>query len=864
MAKVLVVDDDVQSRQLYVAMLTPFHHEVVEAGDGREGLKLAQEEKPDLIISDILMPTMNGYDFISAVRKIPALQDVPVVFHSASFLDREARALGASCGVSLFILKPCEPERALSVVQHALGMKFEKAIESAPVSTEAQAVPVLIDAFFEKGKQLDSVSIRLASLLGLGLDLVRSADTEGLLQIACEGARRTIGASFCGLGILAGDGHKLRSYALFGAGPEATANMTQPIFDGEVFASLVRGKGTRKEFNPYGVPAGLDLPAYHPPIRSFLGCPLRAGEQVYGWIYVADKLGLLQFTEQDAEILQTVAGYVALAYENAQRFQTIHERTKRLEIEIEERKHAEERFRMLVETAPAAVVITDEKGRIADLNAQTLTMFGYQREELVGQSVELLLPERLKTIHEEHRADYAKQPHPRPMGLGMELFGRRKDGTEFPVEISLGPLTTKEGLLVSAAIVDITARKRIEEQMRQSQRLEAIGKLAGGVAHDFNNLLGVILGCCDTITEAMPAEDPLAKRIGLIKQAGTSAADLTRQLLAFSRQQLLQPRVLDLKEIVAHVQAMLGHLIGEDVEFRASIDPDVGSIKADPGQIEQVLVNLAVNARDAMPKGGRLTIRVQNADLDESYKQQHQPVIPGPYVMLSVEDTGCGMDRKTQARVFDPFFTTKGLGKGTGLGLATVYGIVKQSGGYIWVYSEVEQGTVFKLYFPRIGQTAPVAEKVDVGRDALAGCETILLAEDSESLREMATEYLQSLEYAVIGAVSGKDALQRAEEFYGAIDLLLTDVVMPEMSGPELANQIAVARPAIKVLFTSGYTDDVIARQGMLNPASAFIQKPYRPKALARKVREVLGAAERAIVAPEPAHSHSHLVPNEK
>jgi PAS domain S-box-containing protein len=480
-------------------------------------------------------------------------------------------------------------------------------------------------------------------------------------------------------------------------------------------------------------------------------------------------------------------------------------------------------------------------------------MFGYDPGELIGKTVETLLPERFRHSHQGHRSGYMKEPHARPMGVGMELLASRKDRTEFPVEISLGPLVTREGVLVSSTIVDITARKQMEQQLRLSQRMEAIGKLAGGVAHDFNNLLTVILGAADVLLETHPSDHPALRKIELIRQAGSSAADLTRQLLAFSRQQMLQPRVLELKEIVNRAKNLLARLIGDDISLTVSVEPSLGCICADPGQIEQVLLNLAVNARDAMPKGGRLSIEARNTVLDESYKQEHQQVIPGQYVMIAVEDSGCGMDRKTQARIFDPFFTTKELGKGTGLGLATVYGIVKQSGGYIWVYSEVGRGTAFKVYLPRVEPSGQSLAPKESDTSSVQGTETILLAEDSESLREMARDYLETIGYTVIEATSGKDALQRARDFEGPIHLLLTDVVMAEMGGPELAEQLLAFRPGVKVIFTSGYTNDAIAHQGVLEPGVMFIQKPYRPKALAQRIREVLTEPPTKVSNPTPS-----------
>lgn len=497
-------------------------------------------------------------------------------------------------------------------------------------------------------------------------------------------------------------------------------------------------------------------------------------------------------------------------------------------------------LRALIETLPVGIIFSNENGEITDVNAETLRMFGYTRDELLGQTIEKLMPERIRRLHQQERKEYAAHPHIRPGGIGMELVACRKDGSEFPVEVSLGPMSTGRGLAIASTIVDISARKKIERQLRLAQRMEAIGQLAGGIAHDFNNLLAVILGCADIVSDSLAPGNPVDDKMRMIKNAGNSAADLVRQLLAFSRQQMLQPRVLNLKEILARTQGTLKRLIGEDIQLQLSVEDSLGSIKADPGQIEQVLLNLSVNARDAMPKGGHLTISACNVDLDAVYKLRHEPVLPGKYVRLTVEDTGCGMDPQTQLRIFDPFFTTKELGKGTGLGLATVYGIVKQTGGYIWVYSELNHGTSFKIYLPRIEPSSRPADDKNAELPVVGGMETILFAEDSESLREMGAEYLQSIGYTVLSAASGSEALQRAKEFRGAIHLLLTDVVMPELNGPELAKRIASLRPGIKIMFTSGYASDTLASRGSLDPAVAFIQKPYRPKALARRIREVL------------------------
>ncbi len=386
------------------------------------------------------------------------------------------------------------------------------------------------------------------------------------------------------------------------------------------------------------------------------------------------------------------------------------------------------------------------------------------------------------------------------------------------------------------------ALRQSEERLRQAQKMEAVGRLAGGIAHDFNNLLTVIVSYCDLMLEDLAAGDPKRADLGEIRKAADGAAALTRQLLAFSRQQVLEPRVMDLKATIASTEKLLVRLIGEDIRLTTSLAPDLGAVRADPGQLGQIIINLAVNARDAMPAGGRLTIEAANVEMDEAYVRGHAPAGPGRYVMLALSDTGIGMDEQTQARIFEPFFTTKGVGKGTGLGLATVYGIVKQSGGFIWVYSEPGRGTTFKVYLPRVDEPAEAAAAPAVQAEPRRGAETVLVVEDAASVRVVTRQVLERYGYTVLEAPDGETALHLAAKHPGPIHLLLTDVVMPGLSGRQLVEQLARLRPDMKALYTSGYAANAIAHHGILESGIAYLAKPFTPETLARRVREVLDA----------------------
>jgi PAS domain S-box-containing protein len=518
----------------------------------------------------------------------------------------------------------------------------------------------------------------------------------------------------------------------------------------------------------------------------------------------------------------------------------------------------------LFELASDAVVGVGRDGLIELVNAQTEALFGFARTELLGQPVETLVPERFRDVHVAHRDGYFEDPRMRPMGASLELFARRRDGSEFPAEISLSSVATAEGTLAIATIRDVSEhlalvrererlkseaeRERLQNRHSQAQRLESLGELAGGIAHDFNNLLAVIINYAAFVAEDLGAaasaeigdrwEGP-RDDVEQIKLAAEQAAHLTRQLLAFARRDAVKPEVVDVNEIVGHVEQLLGRTLGEQVQLVSSLGAELWPVLIDPGQLEQILINLAINARDAMPDGGMLRVETANIEVDEAYASSRAEISPGRHVRLQVSDSGGGMSREAVQRAFDPFFTTKPPGQGTGLGLATVYGIVERAGGRVQIYSEPGVGTTVTALLPATGQASAGPERrIDPVR--LRGEETILLVEDEASLRRVAQRILSEAGYRVIAAANGPEALAEAGRHPEHIDLLLTDVIMPRMPGPQLAEQLLAQRPAVRVLFMSGFAEPLLGSGGRIDGNVELIDKPFSASTLLEKVGQVL------------------------
>jgi len=971
MATILVVDDRPVNHEFFKTLLSHQGHSLLEAGDGAEALAMIKAVRPQLVISDILMPTMDGHEFVRRLRADPDMADIPVIFSTARYLDREAHSLAEACGVLYTVNKPDEPEYVLRAVDAALGVLAPQA--PSPAEECDEHLRLLTDKLARKTRDLTRVSERLTAVIDLGQELARERDALHLLESFCHAARKIVGARYCAILVLGKDQHSVEHFFTSGMQAESGAHIGPPPVGLGLFDKLLREGGLLRVRDITQDHRAVGVPPNHPHMTSFLGAAIASSTGIYGALYLTERIGFDEFSEEDEKLIGMLVSQVGIGYENALRLEELQRRASELEQTVLQRQRAEDelvvaqrrlqhtlasspaviytlsieddhsvlmwvsenivwsfgytveealardwwservhpedlrhmandqtellstgyivsdyRFRhkngayhwvrdeqrlqrnaqgepvqivgawvditrsrqaaeslteanqtlqSLVQTSPLAIIALDLEGNVKSWNAAAERIFGWTEAEAMGRRNPIIPDDK-----SDEFLDSLDLTRRGGMFTNFETTRNRKDGSVIDVSLSSAPLIDGKGNIHGSVtvIADTTERKQLEEQLRQSQKMEAIGRLAGGVAHDFNNLLTAIIGYSQLALGRLHQEDPMRKDLEEIEHAGQRAAALTGQLLAFSRKQVLQPQVLDLNSVVADLGKMLHRLIGEDVELVMRLNPDLGSVKADRGQIDQILMNLAVNSRDAMPNGGKLTIETANIELDESYASDHVDARSGGHVMLAISDNGAGMDKQTLSRIFEPFFTTKEQGKGTGLGLSTVFGIVKQSGGHIGVYSEPGMGTTFKVYLPRTDGELDHKERRVAATSHAKGTETILLVEDEGSVRKLARTILQNNGYTVFEAASSDEARDISEQHEGRIQLMLTDVIMPGTSGRELAQSVADSRPEMKVLYMSGYTDDAIVHHGVLDAETPFIQKPFTPDSLLRKIRDVL------------------------
>ena len=963
---VVVADDQAESRELVATLLRYRNYRILEAADGVEALALLEREHADLLITDILMPRMDGFELAQRVRQREHDASLPIVFYTASYHCDQAARLAALCGVAETIFKPVEPPTVYAAIDRALatGRTLAAAALTGADFAERHAA-VVRDKVADQARRLAAGRQRLFELAKLGQMLALASNPADVAWLFCASAREILLAGKVGvlmierggeltLSMCCGDRSDARRLP-HPVPPELTQAGPIPggILDAEATASVVKAAG---------VP-------FEGAVATVIATPLAH----HGWLCVERPVGGSPSDFDEATLL-TMAAQLAAAFENAQQRAQLRARTALLANESAARaiveqdlRAADESFRALFDSVSDGMLQARRDGTILRVNPALVGILGYESaEELLGVNAGTLyesarcaerLAEQLErfgcvqdaavnlrrkdgsvvsgllsahavqgrdasgdyhevtyrdlTEHnrrasahrrmEEQRlfamraarlgvwqydpasgalewgdtmsevygvppaqfpstfAEFLTRIHPEdrehvttvlsgtPSSESLAALEFRTvwpDGTTHWVRGAGQPAEGRDGgprVLIGVAI-DVTDRKRLEEQFHHAQKIEAVGQLAGGVAHDFNNLLTAIIGFTELVEDGLEPASPVRADLAEVINVAHRAADLTRQLLAFSRRQVLQPTVLDINELLSAIQPMLRRLMREDVELVVDPAPHLQRVMADAGQVEQVVLNLAVNARDAMPNGGMLRITTGTRTLDDAFVQRHPGSRSGQHVMVSVSDNGVGMSPATQSRMFEPFFTTKDVHKGTGLGLSTVYGIVKQSGGYIDVESQLGQGSRFTVYLPALTESTAVAAPAAPPRaaDSVSGAETLLLVEDEDAVRTLASRVLERHGYRVLAASDALTALTLATTFPGHIDLVISDVVLPAGSGPEVFEHLARRRPGLKLLFISGYARDAFGANGVVDERTPFLQKPFSSEELLRQVRGVL------------------------
>jgi PAS domain S-box-containing protein len=767
--RVLAVNDSPYQLEQWRDLFDACGYKSQTASNGALALEMAERLHPDLIISDVEMPRMDGLALVDAIRRHPELHDTLVVLASGLRRDRDDALTGMAHGADDYLELPYDPLRLVAKVARLLERRRTARV------------------LFESQQALQRSEARVRLLLDSTAEAIYSLDLDGRCTMCNLAGVRMLG--FDSPEELVGRHmHTLAHYQRMDGTPI-------PADDCAIYRATRTGEGAHVVDEVFWRKDGTSFPV------EYWSYPIRDEGQIVGAVVTF------------FDITERRRGDEAL-------------------------RLSEERFRALVEHNSEAVFVVDAGGIVGFASESVFRVTGTPASDWLGHSI-------FDRVHPDDRARveeaFAACLTLRSASLSVSYRSRHADGSWRDREASV--VNRFEEPAVGGLIVnfrDVTDRVRLEAALKQAQKMEAIGSLASGIAHDFNNLLTAILGFTDLTLSQLDGAHPVRPDLEEVEKAATSAAALTRQLLAFSRKQILQPEVLDLNAAVTRIEKLLRRTLGENISLLTRLATPLDTVIADSGQIEQVILNLAVNARDAMPAGGALTIETTNVVLDADYAVHHSDATAGAHVLVAISDTGIGMDPTVQAHLFEPFFTTKERGKGTGLGLATVYGIVRQSGGSVSVYSEVGHGTTFKIYLPAAGSAVQPADPVRI--EPARGTETILLVEDQPEVLAVTRATLERHGYAVIGAATGMEALEQARTHGSTIAMLLTDVVMPGMTGRELATALLHNHPTLRVLYMSGYTDGIIVHHGVLDPDVAFIQKPFTPNALLSKVRERLDA----------------------
>jgi PAS domain S-box-containing protein len=826
--RLLVVDDDAVQLKLTRIHFSHLGFDVITAAGAADALRVARTKPPDVVLSDVFMPETDGFQLCLELRRDPTLARVPVVLMSSRYGSEADRELARRVGASALVLRTPDFGEAVAAIGAARRSGAAAVAEEPSDQLKLRHATLVIQQLERQVAATSGLAQRcalqatqLSLLSGIAQALTRHTDIDAAL-------RDVLAVTLDAAGISKG--------ALLLRDSDGVLRLRQDVG----FSDLERGRLEvffgHLDLLEAIVARGRAVPIPSPALSQQAAGAILAGANVASAQVVpliSDGRGvgamIIGATRTDVTSDDSVAFAQAMGNQVVQSLELT-----RL---VGRLSASEQRYRTLLESASDAIAVLTPAGVVRELNHRWLEILGRPYEQLVGRHIRELVP----AVREHEPVTRHDAAFPINSDRTTPIEVARPDGSIVLIEFSSTTIDLGGERLVLTIGRDVTQQRRLEDQLRQAQKLEAIGQLAGGVAHDFNNVLTAILGFCELLMGELDPTAPQQSSLVEIQRAAQRASALTGQLLAFGRRQILQPKILAVNDLISDVLPMLRRLIFEHINIVVSATPNVGLIRIDPTQLEQILVNLTVNASDAMPRGGKLTIETAQATIDDEASQQDLLIAPGEYVVLAVSDTGMGMDAATSQRIFDPFFTTKGLGKGTGLGLATVYGIVKQSGGYISVDSEIGRGSTFKIYLPRFrGEASNVVERPTTSADAPEGSETVLVVEDEESVRTLVRATLERGGYRVLPASNPREAVGVASGFRGPIHLLLSDVIMPESEGPPLFDRLTKERPGLRVLYMSGYANESIVHRGLLIEGTSFLQKPFTPQTLRRKVREVL------------------------